>query len=64
MEHVQYAPLLTGRIEHVLGHEPRTRQEIAVAVAYDGRAQVLSDALAKLVSDGQAVRTPAGWRRR
>jgi hypothetical protein len=64
MEHVQYAPLLTGRIEHVLGHEPRTRQEIAVAAAYDGCGQVLSDALAKLVSDGQAVRTPAGWRRR
>jgi hypothetical protein len=64
MEHVQYAPLLTGRIEQVLGHEPRTRQEIAVAVAYDGRGQVLSAALAKLVSDGQAVRTPAGWRHR
>ena len=64
MEHVQYAPLLTGRIEHVLGHEPRTRHEIAVAAAYDGHGQVLSDALAQLVSDGQAVRTPAGWRHR
>ena len=59
---MQYAALLTGRIEHVLGHEPRTRQEIAGAAAYDGHGQVLSDALAQLVSDGQGVRTPAGWR--
>jgi hypothetical protein len=60
MQHM-YMPLLTGRIEHVLGHEPRTRQEIAVSAGYDGHGQVLSDALAELVAAGHAVRTPAGW---
>jgi hypothetical protein len=52
---------LTGRICHVLGHEPRTRQEIALAAGYDGHGQVLSEALAQLVASGQVVRTPAGW---
>ena len=52
---------LTGRICHVLGHEPRTRQEIALAAAYDGHGQVLSEALAQLVASGEVVRTPAGW---
>ena len=52
---------LTGRICHVLGHEPRTRQEIALAAGYDGHGQVLSAALAQLVASGQVVRTPAGW---
>jgi hypothetical protein len=52
---------LTGRICHVLGHEPRTRQEIALAAGYDGHGQVLSDALAELVASGAVVRTPAGW---
>jgi hypothetical protein len=61
MQHMPYTPLLTGRIEHVLGHEPRTRQEIAGAARYDGHGQVLSDALAELVAAGHAVRTPAGW---
>ena len=52
---------LTGRICHVLGHEPRTRQEIALAAGYDGHGQVLSEALAQLVASGEVVRTPAGW---
>jgi hypothetical protein len=52
---------LTGRICDVLGHEPRTRQEIALAAGYDGHGQVLSDALAQLVTSGHVVRTPAGW---
>jgi hypothetical protein len=52
---------LTGRICDVLGHEPRTRQEIALAAGYDGHGQVLSEALAQLVTSGHVVRTPAGW---
>jgi hypothetical protein len=53
---------LTTRIERVLGHEPRTRAEIALAVGYAGHDVSMSHALARLVSDGQAIRTPAGWR--
>jgi hypothetical protein len=56
-----YMPL-TGRIERVLGHEPRTRDEIALAVGYAGHDIPMGHALARLVSDGQATRTPAGWR--
>ena len=57
---MQYAPL-TGRIERVLGHEPRTREEVALAVGYAGHDVPLGQALAQLVSNGQAVHTPAGW---
>jgi hypothetical protein len=57
-EHTQ----LTARIERVLGHEPRTRAEIALAVGYAGHDVSMKQALAVLVSDGQAIRTPAGWR--
>ena len=53
---------LTARIERVLGHEPRTRAEIAHAVGYGGCDVPMGDALERLVSDGRAVRTPAGWR--
>jgi hypothetical protein len=53
---------LTARIERVLGHEPRTRAEIALAVGYAGHDGAMSHALERLVSDGQAIRTPAGWR--
>ena len=59
-QHAQHTPL-TGRIEHVLGHEPRTRDEIALAVGYAGHDVPIGQALAQLVSGGQAVRTPAGW---
>jgi hypothetical protein len=52
---------LTGRIERVLGHEPRTRDEIAFAVGYVGHDVPIGQALAQLVSNGQAIRTPAGW---
>ena len=53
---------LTARIERVLGHEPRTRAEIALAVGYAGHDVPMSHALERLVSDGHAIRTPAGWR--
>ncbi|HEY1775134.1 MAG TPA: hypothetical protein VGG41_03140 [Solirubrobacteraceae bacterium] len=55
---------LTARIQRVLGHEPRTRTEIALAVGYAGHevSASMGQALERLVSDGQAVRTPAGWR--
>jgi len=53
---------LVGRIERVLGHEPRTRDEIALAVGYAGHDVPIAQALARLVSEGQAIRTPAGWR--
>ena len=53
---------LTDRIERVLGHAPRTRDEIAVAVGYAGHDVTMKRALAQLVGDGQAIRTPAGWR--
>jgi hypothetical protein len=53
---------LTTRIERVLGHEPRTREEIANAVGYGGNDLPMGQALALLVSDGQAIRTPSGWR--
>ena len=53
---------LTGRIERVLGHEPRTRDEIALAVGYAGHDVSMGQALAQLVGEGQAIRTPAGWR--
>lgn len=60
MPHTPYQSL-TGRIEHVLGHSPRTRDEIALAVGYAGHDVPIGQALAQLVSDGQAIRTPAGW---
>ena len=53
---------LTTRIERVLGHEPRTRDEIALAVGFCGHDVPMGRALAMLVSDGQAIRTPSGWR--
>ena len=53
---------LTARIQRVLGHEPRTRDEIALAVGYAGHDVSMGQALALLVSDGLAIRTPAGWR--
>ena len=53
---------LTVRIERVLGHEPRTRAEIAVAVGYSRHDISMGQALALLENDGQAIRTPAGWR--
>ena len=53
---------LTVRIARVLGHEPRTRAEIAVAVGYYGHDVSMGQALAVLESDGQAIRTPSGWR--
>jgi hypothetical protein len=46
----------------VLGHEPRTRTEIALAVGYAGHDIPMGHALERLVSDGHAIRTPAGWR--
>lgn len=52
---------LTGRIEHVLGHSPRTRHEIAVAVGYAGHDVLIAQALAQLVREGHAKRTPTGW---
>jgi hypothetical protein len=52
---------LTGRIERVLGHEPRTRDEIAFAVGYAGHDIPIGQALAQLVSNGHAIKTPAGW---
>jgi hypothetical protein len=61
MPEMERTPLI-GRIERVLGHEPRTRDEIALAVGYAGRDVSTRQALAQLVSDGQAIRTPAGWR--
>jgi hypothetical protein len=61
MSEIQRMPL-TRRIERVLGHEPRTREEIALAVGYAGHELSMGQALALLVSDGQAVRTPSGWR--
>ena len=59
-QHTQHARL-TGRIEHVLGHSPRTRQEIAVAVGYAGHDVLIAQALAQLVREGHAKRTPTGW---
>jgi hypothetical protein len=53
---------LTDRIQRVLGHEPRTRDEIALAVGYAGHDVTMTTALEQLVGDGQAIRTPAGWR--
>lgn len=53
---------LTARIARVLGHEPRTREEIAHAVGYSRHDISMGQALALLVSDGQAIRTPSGWR--
>jgi len=61
MAETQRTPL-TARIERVLGHEPRTRDEIALAVGYAGHDVPMGHALALLVSDGHAIRTPAGWR--
>ena len=61
MPEMERTPLI-GRIERVLGHEPRRRDEIALAVGYAGRDVSMRQALAQLVSDGQAIRTPAGWR--
>jgi hypothetical protein len=61
MSEMERTPL-TARIERVLGHEPRTRAEIALAVGYAGQDVPISHALALLVSDGQAIRTAAGWR--
>jgi len=61
MAQTDHTPL-AARIERVLGHEPRTRAEIALAVGYAGHDVPMSHALARLVSDGQAIRTPAGWR--
>ncbi len=61
MPGMERAPL-TVRIERVLGHEPRTRAEIALAVGYAGHDLSMGHALALLVSDGHAIRTPAGWR--
>jgi hypothetical protein len=58
--HTQHATL-SGRIEHVLGHSPRTRQEIAVAVGYAGHDVLIAQALAQLVREGHAKRTPTGW---
>jgi len=59
-QHSQRATL-TGRIEHVLGHSPCTRQEIAVAVGYAGHDVLIAQALAQLVREGHAKRTPTGW---
>jgi hypothetical protein len=53
---------LAGRIERVLGHEPRTRDEIALAVGYIGREVSIRQALDEVVSNGRAIQTPAGWR--
>jgi hypothetical protein len=53
---------LSDRIEHLLGHEPRTRDEIAFAVGYTGHDVSMTEALAHLVGNGLAIRTPAGWR--
>ncbi len=53
---------LAERIERVLGHAPRTRDEIAVAVGYAGHEVSMRQALAQVVRDGHAVQTPAGWR--
>ena len=61
MAEIERTPLTT-RIARVLGHEPRTRDEIALAVGYAGHDVPMGQALALLVSDGQAIRTPAGWR--
>jgi hypothetical protein len=61
MPEMERTPLI-ARIERVLGHEPRTRAEIALAVGYAGHDLSMAQALALLVSDGHAIRTPAGWR--
>jgi starvation-inducible outer membrane lipoprotein len=59
-QHTEHATL-TGRIEHVLGDSARTRQEIAVAVGYAGHDVLIAQALAQLVREGHAKRTPTGW---
>ena len=59
-QHSRHATL-TGRIEHVLGHSPRTRHEIAAAVGYVGHDVLIAQALAQLVREGHAKRTPTGW---
>jgi hypothetical protein len=59
-QHSQHATL-TGRIEHALGHSPRTRHEIAVAVGYAGHDVLIAQALAQLVREGHAKRAPTGW---
>ena len=59
-QHIRHATL-TGRIETVLGDAPRTRQEIAVAVGYGGHDVLIAQALAQLVREGHARRTPTGW---
>ena len=61
MAEIERASLIV-RIERVLGHEPRTRAEIAFAVGYAGHDLSMAQALALLVNDGHAIRTPAGWR--
>jgi hypothetical protein len=51
MPRTQHPPL-TGRIERVLGHAPRTGDEIALAVGYTGHDVPIGQALAQLVSEG------------
>lgn len=53
---------LTAQIQRVLGHAPRTRVEIALAVGYAGHDASMRQALELLVAEGRAIRTPAGWR--